>query len=120
MDQILGEILLTLLHGVTNTHIKHLQSQKYSEHVALGEFYSGLEDKVDSLIEAIQGKYKTIIQYPVDYIAPAETGLQEVEELSQYFQENRQNLPQDTEIQNLCDEIQQLMDSTIYKLQFLQ
>lgn len=119
MEQI-GQLILTLLHGVTNTHILHLQSQKYSEHVALGEFYEGLSDLVDSLVESLQGKYKTILTYPQEYIAPAETGLQEVQELSDFFQEMRPNLPQDTELQNICDEIQSLMNSTIYKLTFLE
>lgn len=119
MEQI-GQLILTLLHGVTNTHILHLQSQKYSEHIALGEFYNGLSDLVDQLVESMQGKFQQILTYPQEYIAPSATGLQEVQELSTFFQQMRGALPQDTEIQNVCDEIQTLMNSTIYKLTFLQ
>jgi hypothetical protein len=32
---------------------------------------------------------------------------------------NEYNFPQDTELQNITDEIAQLIDSTIYKLRFL-
>jgi len=39
--------------------------------------------------------------------------------LSKYFEEGRKDLPQDSEVQNICDEIQQLIDQTIYKLKFL-
>lgn len=114
-----GEFLLTLLHAVTNTHILHLQSQSYAQHVALGDFYEGLDDLTDSLIEAIQGLTGEIVQYPADYYAPAATAMDELEDLGEYVRETRSALPQESEIQNIVDEIAQLIDSTSYKLKFL-
>ena len=38
---------------------------------------------------------------------------------SKYVEDERKRLPQDSELQNIIDEIAQLIDSTIYKLKFL-
>ena len=118
MDAI-GDFILTILHTITNTHILHWQAKTYSEHVALGEFYDSLQDLVDTLVESMQGKYQTILQFPTTYHGPASTGLEELQVFGQYFAEGRQQLPQDSEIQNLCDEIAALIDQTTYKLTFL-
>lgn len=114
-----GDFILTLLHAATNAHLLHLQSKSYSEHMALGEFYEGLPALVDSLAEAIQGLEGDLIEYPVDYYAPASTGLEELTMLKDYVEENRLSLPGNTEIQNLIDEVAAFIDSTIYKLRFL-
>jgi hypothetical protein len=88
--------------------------------MALNTFYQELPDKVDDLIEAIQGLTGEIIQYPVDYYPPLDNGLDELEALKEYVQSERHIvLPQESEIQNLVDEIAQLIDSTLYKLRFL-
>jgi hypothetical protein len=113
-----GELILTLLHSATNTHILHWQSKSYAEHKALGTFYEALPDLVDSLVEAIQGRYDTTLEFPETYHIPASTGKRELHDLSEYFEENRKSLPQDSEIQNIADEIQALIDSTLYLLRF--
>lgn len=118
MDAI-GDFILTILHTVTNTHILHWQTKSYAEHVALGEFYDSLSDLVDTLVESMQGKYQTILTFPATYHAPSPTALEELQAFGQYFAQGRQSLPQDTEIQNLCDEIAALIDQTTYKLTFL-
>ena len=116
----MGEFLLALLHAATNAHILHLQTKSFSEHMALNTFYEELPGKVDDLIEAIQGLTGEIVQYPVDYYPPLDNGLDELEALKDYvLQERHIVLPQDSEIQNLVDEIAQLIDSTLYKLRFL-
>ena len=118
MDSEIGDLILTLLHSSTNTHILHWQTKSYAEHKALGTFYEELPDLVDSLVESIQGRYDTTLEFPATYHTPASTGKQELRELSEYFQEKRKILPQHSEIQNLADEIQQLIDSTLFLLRF--
>lgn len=118
MDKI-GDFILTLLHSVTNTHILHWQATTLSEHQALGDFYDGLSDLLDTLVESMQGKYQTILQFPTTYHGPSATGLEELTALGEYFAQGRNDLPQDSEIQNLCDEIAALIDQTTYKLKFL-
>lgn len=115
----MGELILTLLHSATNAHIHHWQTTSYAQHVALGEFYEAMPGLVDALVEAIMGKTGQVPEFPVDYIKPASSGLEEIEELSEYFTENRSVLPVDSEIQNLADEIQAQIDSTMFKLRRL-
>ena len=117
----MGEFILTLLHAATNTHILHLRSKSFSEHMALGEFYQALPDLVDAVVEASQGLTGELIDYPVMYYAPEATGLAELEMLRDYIEDKRHTsgIPQESEIQNLIDEIASQIDSTLYKLRFL-
>lgn len=114
-----GDFFLTLLHSATNTHILHLQTRSYSEHQALGAFYDEIVELTDGLIEAWQGKNGRLSTYPNTYMPPMENGLAELQELSAFVQLNRGLVGADTELQNMVDGIQELIDSTIYKLTFL-
>lgn len=114
-----GDFFLTLLHSATNTHILHLQTRSYSEHQALGAFYNEIVELTDDLIEAWQGKNGRLSTYPNTYMPPMENGLAELQELSAFVQLNRGLVGADTELQNMVDGIQELIDSTIYKLTFL-
>lgn len=111
--------LSKLLHSVTLTHIHHLQTRSYAQHVALGDFYANVEELTDSLIEAIQGKYGIIEGYDLNAGQLETTALEYLISLSNFVENNRDDMPQDTEIQNMIDEIASLIDSTIYKLRFL-
>ena len=115
----IGEYFLNLLHSSTNTHLLHLQSRSFSQHMALGTYYQEVVDLIDSLIEAYQGKNQTIVQYPNIYYPPVDDALTELINISGYVIKNRGIVGNDTELQNITDEIQQLIDSTIYKLTFL-
>jgi hypothetical protein len=114
-----GTFLLTLMHSSTNTQILHRQTKSYAEHKALRRFYEEIIPLVDSLTESIQGLEGEIIDYPVDYYGPAASGLEELTSLKEYVFEERKGLPQDSEIQNVVDEVAALIDSTLYKLKFL-
>ena len=113
-----AEFLLTLLHAATNTHLLHWTTKSYAQHKALGEFYTGLPELVDQVAEAMMGKYDTTPTFPVNYYAPAETAKEELEALKDYVMQTRTQLPQDSEIQNLIDEIAQSIDQTLYLLRF--
>ena len=113
-----SEFVLTLLHAATNTHLLHWQSKSLAEHQALGKFYTELPELVDQLAEAIMGRYDITFTFKDSYYTPAATGKAELESLKEYVQEERKEIPQDSEIQNLTDEIAQLIDSTLYMLRF--
>jgi len=119
MNKDVGQFILTLLHAATNTHLLHLKSTSYAEHMALGAFYQALPDLVDVVAEGIQGLTEELIEYPVDYYPPMDNALDELRSLKDFVKDERATLPQDTEIQNAVDEIADLINSTIYKLKFL-
>jgi hypothetical protein len=111
---------MCLLHSVTNTHILHLTTTSYSEHKALETFYTEVGDLVDNFVEAFQGKYGLLHDFTTDYAIPTA-----VLDYLTYLKDEVETLrrmprfPQDSELQNIIDEVAQLIDSTIYKLRFL-
>ena len=112
---------MCLLHSVTNAHILHLTTQSYSEHKALESFYTEIGDLVDSFVEAFQGKYGLLHDFIADYQLPTTNPLDYLTYLKDEVATLRRepNFPQDTELQNITDEIASLIDSTLYKLRFL-
>lgn len=114
-NEIAAQFVQCLLHAVTNTHILHLKSRSYSEHMALGAFYDGLSDLADTYAEAYQGKYGIIEGYTDDYELP-DSAIPYLMEKNDYIKLLRAGLPQDSELQNIIDEIVALIDSTLYKL----
>lgn len=113
-----SEFLLVLLHSATNTHLLHWQTKSYAEHQALGTFYQEMPELVDSLAEAMMGKFDETPDFPQMYHAPAATGKEELEALKDYVEQARQALPQDSEIQNEVDNIANLINTTLFLLRF--
>jgi hypothetical protein len=114
------QFTMCLLHSVTNTHILHLTTNSYSEHKALEAFYTEVGDLVDGFVEAFQGKYGLLHDFTTDYVLPTNP-LEYLTYLKDEVETLRRmpRFPQDSELQNITDEIAQLIDSTIYKLRFL-
>lgn len=117
--KICGEFVQDMLHAVTNTHLMHFQTRSFSEHMALGAYYEGLSDLVDQFAEAVQGKYGLLEGYDSDYRFPTMKPAEYLGQVSKYIAQTRKQMPQDSELQNLVDEIAALTDTTIYKLRFL-
>ena len=115
----IGEFLLKLLHAATNGHILHLQTKSYAEHKALQGYYEKLPDAVDTIIEQWQGAYQMIIEYPSVYEAPKADALQEVTYIRDFIVANRAVVGDYTSIQNEVDALLSIVESTMYKLTFL-
>ena len=116
------DFTMCLLNSVTTGHILHLQSRSYSQHMALGAFYDGIGDLVDSFIEAFQGKYGLLTKYPTS--AGLMPNVEPTDYLTYLSDEvatlrRADGFPQDSELQNEVDNIANLINSTIYKLKFL-
>ncbi len=109
---------LTLLHSATNAHLMHFKTRSYSEHKALRQYYDGIVDLVDQLVESYQGKFGLVEEYPNVYHSPKDP-VKYLESLQKFVAEGRQDLPQDSELQNIVDEIADLINTTTYKLKFL-
>lgn len=105
-----------LLHAGTNAHFMHLQTKSYAQHVALGDFYEGIIELADTWAEAYQGCYEVIPTYPGDTFHLAKDPKAYLQSLSDYVAKARKTLPDETQLQNIVDEIAQLIDATLYKL----
>jgi hypothetical protein len=114
------QFTMCLLHSVTNAHILHLTTNSYSEHKALETYYTEVGDLVDDFIEAFQGKYGLLTNFTTNYELPT-SALVYMRYLSKEVETLRvaDGFPEDSELQNITDEIAQLIDSTIYKMRFL-
>ena len=115
----IGEFFLKLLHASTNGHLLHLQTKSYSEHKALQGYYEGLPDAVDTIIEQYQGAYQVIVEYPNMYEPPKADALQEVTSIRDFIVANRSVVGPYTSLQNEVDALLSLIESTKYKLTFL-
>jgi len=115
MDGVVGTFVSTLLHSATLTHLMHFKSKSYSEHVALGAYYDEIPELVDGLVESIQGAYETIIDpYPAMFgNGNNDDPLAYMISLRNYVRDYRQQMPQDSEIQNEIDNVANLLNSTV-------
>jgi DNA-binding ferritin-like protein len=105
----------TLFHSGTNAHFMHLQTDSYAKHVALNEYYDTIIELVDKWAEAYQGAYSIIKSYPKDFHLATDP-VKYITGVKAFVKDIRDELPKDSELQNICDEIADLIDSTLYKL----
>ena len=116
-----AEMISLLLHSRTQAHTLHLQTDSFSEHMALNGYYDGIVDLVDGLVESYQGKHGIIKNYKtfdmVDYKSNDQL-LSYFKELLKIISDNRDSV-KESYIQNQIDTVEELINSTVYKLKFL-
>lgn len=118
--QAIAQFAGTLLHSATVAHFMHLQTRSYAEHKALGEYYEGIPNLVDALVETIQGSYGIVNGYPDSFDNPVDTSAAEYfTDLKEFVTDMRIELPQESAIQNEVDTIENFINSTLYQLTFL-
>ena len=110
--------LTTLLHSATNAHFFHWSTDSYAQHKALAKYYDQIIGLTDALAESHMGKYGKMTAFPTVYHQPKDP-IRYMESLQRFVADARQDLPQDSELQNIVDEIADLINSTTYKLKFL-
>jgi len=115
---LMGKLVMKLFDARTNAHVQHLQARSYAVHMALGSFYDEIATIADSIAEAWQGTYQTILPFP-NSTSLTRDPLASLKTLREWIDENRATACDDSEIQNLIDEAVALIDSTMYKLKFL-
>lgn len=108
----------TLLHSGTNAHFQHWATKSFAEHMALGDYYERIVDLVDQFAEAYMGRYEQLEVFPEDFHLEVDP-VSYMEKIKKFVEESRKHLPDDTELQNLVDEIADLINTTLYKLRFL-
>ena len=117
MNENMALFAATLLHSATNTHFFHWSTDSYSKHKALGNYYDEIVDLTDDLVEAYMGCYEQIKTFPSTYHQPKEP-LAYLQSLQAFVKDARSDLPTDSEIVQLIDNIAQEIDTTIYLLKF--
>lgn len=119
MNEEVALFVATLLHSSTNAHFMHWATGSASDHEALGAYYKKIIKLTDSFAEAYMGRYEQIKDFPTDWHVEREP-VAYLQKMKDFVEESRKLLPQDTELQNLIDEIADLINSTLFKLKYLE
>lgn len=116
-----GEFAAMVFVGRDMAHRAHWKTRSYAEHMALGAFYEGVIELVDSFVEAYQGRFNELIDVP---LADNEFEGEIADVLEQqlaWIEDNREAITprEETALHNEIDSIVSLYQSTLYKLRFL-
>ena len=114
-------IVSQLLFSQTQVHIFHLQTKSFAEHNALQDYYDGIDDLVDTLIESYQGEFGIIENYKsfkVESYQDTDQVLAYLDMILNLVKKGRESI-ESTHLQNILDEIITLVTKTMYKLKFL-
>ena len=114
-----AEFVSVLLHSSTVTHFQHLSSASYSQHKALGKYHSAIIDLADRYAEAYSGKFEQIKSWPEEFHMEKDP-VKYLKNIQDFVEEARKELPEDTELQQIIDDIADLISSTLFKLRFLE
>lgn len=106
-------------------HVYHLQAKNegsYAKHKALEEYYEGILELTDELIEVYQGQYEIIEDYEtIKTENRQEEPVQYFIEIAEFIKSTRKLafLEEDTHLHNIIDEMVALIYKTVYKLKYL-
>ena len=115
------EMVCNILHSRNQAHVFHLQTKSYAEHIALNGYYDAVVPLFDGIVESYQGKYGIIKNFKTFKVEQYKNGKKTIsyfERLLDIIEENRDSV-EDSYIQNQIDTVQELINTTIYKLRFL-
>jgi hypothetical protein len=108
-----GEFFGKLFHSRNVSHLVHLNVTSFAKHKALNEYYDGILDLLDTLIETSFGSIGR--QEIIIPEARAEDINKHLSDLKSYIESNR-SIFKESNIQNIIDEIVALIDHTKYLL----
>jgi hypothetical protein len=120
-----GKFFSKLFESREMAHIYHLQVKgdmgSHAKHTALGDYYEGILEFIDDLIEIYQGQYGIIEEY--DVIDTKDTTSKDTieyfNELVSFIKVERKCInDEDTHLHNIIDEVVALVYKTLYKLKY--
>ena len=110
-----------LTTSVHQLHLKITGPGSFAAHKALGEFYTGMPELVDSVAEQYQGAREKLLEFPS--IPPYKCGSipEAISHMKELYTEvnDLQKIMPFSEVVNQLDEVKSLISSTKYKLMFL-
>lgn len=115
-----SKLVSDLLFSRNQAHVFHWQTQSFAQHKALEDYYSAIVDLVDSLVESYQGTQSIIKIFSNDekYVYDGNS-ISYFETLLTNVQNNRIAFDEETDLQNIVDEIISEIKSLLYKLKNL-
>ncbi len=102
----------------TATHLAHLSTKSYAQHMALGDFYSGLEGLIDKYAEVYMGLEAQITSFPTVALPSGSP----VALLEEYLDAIAAEVDEDHSseaLKNILAGLEELTAQTLYKLKNL-
>ena len=115
------ELVSGVLHSRTQIHIYHLQTKSFAVHKALNDYYDGIVDLFDGIVESYQCKHGIVEDYKCDgydNYTSVENVIDYLQKLDKTIEGSRKSV-KESYLQNQIDTVQELIYSTIYKLKYL-
>lgn len=114
------ETLVAKVFATRNAvHLQHWRTNSYAQHVALGDLYDGLIDKLDSIVEMYQGAFGLIDNVDSEPVVGKDI-IRHLTEEAKWINDNRETISRDVcAIENALDDLAGLYHRTIYKLKNL-
>lgn len=115
-----AEFVAVLFLSRDYAHSAHLNTDSFSQHMALGTFYDEIIELADTFAEAWMGRNGKKIGNIPTLQSPKGEPLAVLKRHLEIVEDTRDFVPEsDTALNNIIDEIVGLYLSTIYKLTFL-
>ena len=113
------ELISRVFYARNLAHFSHWRTKSFSQHSALGDFYEGVIDALDALVEAYQGVNGLIDSIPaVDN--PKADCIDCLKDDAEWIEENHESICLGNRaIANLLDGVTEKYITTIYKLENL-
>jgi DNA-binding ferritin-like protein len=116
------ELVARVFYARNVAHFEHWRAEGiggYARHVALGEFYDGVIDALDKLVEAYQGAFGLIGAVPAPK-TKAEDILMILVEDAEWIEKNHEKVCKGNRaVANLIDGVTEVYLTTTYKLRNL-
>ena len=119
IQQIIGEVRKT----IGTAQLVHWNVSKkpgsYATHIALGDFYDGLADKLDEYVESYQGQFGIINGITIPS-ASVEIGWTWIKSFAEMLEKEKAICCVNSHLSNIVDEMKSMTYRTLYKLENLQ
>jgi hypothetical protein len=115
------ELLCEMLEASAQAKVFHWQTSSFAEHEAMGEFYDGFNDLMDKFIESYQGCYGRIMVGCDLEIKPytMDAPIAFLSSFKDYISGGaRMCVLGNSALTNILDEINGLVEQTLYRLTF--
>ena len=115
----INELIARVFRARDFAHLQHWETDSYAEHMALGDFYEGVVEQLDTLIEAYQATFGRVSGVKLLPVAKGEA-LKVLQDDAVWIAKNRSKIAGSVlALESIVDELTALYLGTIYKLKFL-
>lgn len=108
------ELIERMFAARNAAHLQHWKTKSYAEHKALGHYYEGVIDGLDTLVEAYQGAFGLVGVSETDNI------IKMINDELLWLNEHREHIAKGVPaLENILDDLTALHMKTLYKLENL-